>query len=107
MKVPYVAFCALHDDEEQIRENLDKLLPLAGSEQVCILLKTVGIYANTQRLREQMDSYACDELAALWDMHHPFRDFGETPDRTITNLGGYVRHVHLRDSNDDATYNLI
>ena len=54
-----------------------------------------------------MDSYACDELAALWDMHHPFRDFNETPDTTIRNLGGYVKHVHLRDSDDDRSYNLI
>ena len=70
-------------------------------------MKTVGIFADTSRLRTLMDSYACDELAALWDMHHPFRDFKETPDQTIRNLGGYVKHVHLRDSNDDLSYNLI
>ena len=107
MKVPYVAFCALRDDEETIRRNLEKLLVLARAEEVCVLLKTVGIYADTSRLRELMDSYACDELAALWDMHHPCRDFGEVPDTTIRNLGGYVKHVHLRDSNDDLSYNLI
>ena len=107
MKVPYVAFCALRDDEETVRCNLEKLLVLARAEEVCILIKTVGIYANTSRLRELMDSYACDELAALWDMHHPCRDFGEVPDTTIRNLGGYVKHVHLRDSNDDLSYNLI
>ena len=107
MKVPYVAFCALRDDDETVRCNLEKLLVLARAEEVCILVKTVGIYANTSRLRELMDSYACDELAALWDMHHPCRDFGEVPDTTIRNLGGYVKHVHLRDSNDDLSYNLI
>ena len=107
MKVRYVAFCALQDSEEQIRTNLEFILPLARSEGVCILLKTVGIYADTGRLRALMDSYACDELAALWDMHHPYRDFNETPDTTIRNLGGYVKHVHLRDSDDDRSYNLI
>ena len=107
MRVPYVAFCALREDEEKVRENLDSLLKLAETEGVCILLKTVGIYADTERLRKLMDTYAMDELAALWDMHHPFRDYGEHPDKTIRNLGGYVRHVHLRDSNDDLSYNLI
>ena len=107
MKVRYVAFCALHDDEETVRNNLERLLDHARRDEVCILLKTVGIYADTARLRTLMDSYACDELAALWDMHHPFRDFSEIPDATIRNLGGYVKHVHLRDSNDDHTYNLI
>ena len=107
MKVRYIAFCALQDREEQIRVNLDSILTLARSEGVCILMKTVGIYADTGRLRALMDSYACDELAALWDMHHPYRDFSETPDTTIRNLGGYVKHVHLRDSDDDRSYNLI
>ena len=107
MKVPYVSFCALRDDEDTIRCNLDLLLDYARKENVCILLKTVGIYADTGRLRALMDSYACDELASLWDMHHPFRDFGEIPDTTIRNLGAYVKHVHLRDSNDDYSYNLI
>ena len=106
MKVPYIAFCALRDDEDTVHENLKTILEKAG-EDVCVLLKTVGIYADTGRLRTLMDSYACDGLAALWDMHHPYRDFGEAPDKTIRNLGGYVRHVHLRDSDDDLSYNLI
>ena len=106
MKVPYIAFCALHDDEERINTNLKAILEMAGNE-VCILVKTVGIYADTGRLRRLMDSYASDSLAALWDMHHPYRDFGEVPDTTIRNLGGYVKHVHLRDSDEDLSYNLI
>ena len=106
MKVPYIAFCALRDDEDTVNKNLRTILEKTG-EDVCILLKTVGIYADTGRFRTLMDSYACDGLAALWDMHHPYRDFGEVPDKTIRNLGGYVRHVHLRDSDDDLSYNLI
>ena len=100
MKVPYIAFCALHEDEDTVNINIQKILDLA-KDNVCILIKTVGIYADTERLRRLMDSYACDGLAALWDMHHPYRDFGEIPDKTIRNLGGYVKHVHLRDSDDD------
>ncbi len=107
MRIPYVAVCALADAEDLVREQLDQLLPKAAKAGVCLLMKTTGIYADTARLRTMMDAYACDEFAALWDMHHPYRDFGEKPDATIRNLGGYVRHVHLRDSNDDSSYNLI
>ena len=106
MKVPYIAFCALHEDEDTVNSNIRTILGLA-EENVCVLIKTVGIFADTERLRHLMDSYACDGLAALWDMHHPYRDFGEIPDKTIRNLGGYVKHVHLRDSDDDLSYNLI
>ena len=107
MKIPYVAVCALHDDDERIRERLDRLIPQFSEKGICMLIKTVGIFADTGKLRKLMDEYACDELGALWDMHHPYRDFHETPDTTIRNLGGYVHHVHLRDSDDDLNYNLI
>ena len=40
-------------------------------------------------------------------MHCPYRICGESADTTIKNLGGYVRHVHLVDSDDDGTFNLI
>lgn len=107
MQVPYVVACALHDEEEQVRTRLATLLQAAEKEGVTILLKTSGIFSDTARLRALMDDFACDELAALWDMHHPYRDHGETADTTIKNLGAYVRHVHLRDSDDENTYNLI
>ena len=107
MNVPYVAFCAMKDAEDHVRNTLDTLLPDAEEAGVCLLVKTVGIYADTGRLRALLDSYARDGLAALWDMHHPFRDFHEAADQTIRNLGGYVRHVHLRDSDDNMAYNLI
>ncbi len=106
-RVPYIAFSVLTDNEDQLRVNLNQLLPRAAEKKICILLKTVGIYADTKRLRAFLDEYACDDLACLWDIHHPYRDYGESADSTIWNLGGYVRHVHLRDSNDDLSYNLI
>ncbi|MCF0142080.1 MAG: AMP-binding protein, partial [Parasporobacterium sp.] len=105
--VPYVCCCALTDNEDKVKEVLDTLIPFAEEKHVAILLKTSGIYADTARLRELMDSYACDQLAAIWDIHHPFRDNNETPDVTIKNLGAYVKHVHMRDSDSADTYNLI
>ena len=106
-RVPYVVACALQEDEEKVRASLEFLLEKARKLEVTILLKTSGIYANTDRLRKMLDYFACDELAALWDVHHPHRDFGETPDTTIKNLGYYIRHVHLRDSDDAGSYQLV
>ena len=107
MKVPYVCVVALQDNDERIVSALEALLPEAQTRQVTILIKTSGVYADTARLRRLMDDFACDQLAALWDMHHPYRDHNESADTTIRNLGAYVRHVHLRDSDDADTYNLI
>ncbi|MBR3749616.1 MAG: AMP-binding protein, partial [Firmicutes bacterium] len=105
--VESVCLVAIRGNEERVQECLDQILPYAEEKGVIILMKTSGLYADTAKLRELMDSYACDYLAALWDIHHPFRDFGETPAQTIKNLGAYVKHVHLRDSDDKDTYNLI
>ena len=106
-RVPYVSAIAHEDDEALVRERLDQLLPVAEQSGVTLLLKTSGIYADTARLRALMDDYASDYLGALWHMHHPYRDRGESPDATIKNLGAYVKHVHLRDSDDATHYNLV
>ena len=52
-----------------------------------ILIKTCGLFSSTKKLRELLDKFASDQIAVLWDVHHPYRDFGETPAETITNLG--------------------
>ncbi len=106
-EVPYVSVVALQDKEELVRDRLTELLKDAETASVTILVKTSGIFADTARLRAMMDDFACDYLAALWDVQHPYRDCEESADTTIKNLGAYVKHVHLRDSDDKETYNLI
>ena len=107
LKIPLLAFSALTDQEENIRKNISELLGSVEGQEICLLVKTTGIYADTARFRKMLDHFASDQLGALWDMHHPYRDFNETPDTTIRNLGAYVHHVHLRDSDNSREYNLI
>ena len=105
--VPYVVVCALSDNEDSVFSNLEALLPKAESLDVTLLVKTSGIYSDTARLRTMLDRFASDNLAVLWDVHHPYRDKCESADTTIKNLGSYVKHVHLRDSDDTGAYQLI
>ena len=107
MHVPYVSVIAEHDNEDAVRERLAALIPEAEKHNVTIIIKTYGIYSDTARLRSLLDSFACDQLGALWDMHCPYRNNGESADRTIEHLGAYVKHVHLRDSYDDGEYALV
>ena len=107
MDVPFVSAAAMKDDEEAVRNNINEILPLFEEKNVTLLIRTNGIYSNTERLRDLLDSFSNDNLSALWDVHHPYRDCNETPADTIKNLGAYVRHVHMRDSDDKDTYNLI
>ena len=107
MRVPYICVFAKHDALPRVTAALEALIPLAGEKNVTILLKTSGMFSDTARLRDLLNHFACDQLAVLWDVHHPYRDCGETPAQTITNLGAYIKHVHLRDSNDAGAYELI
>jgi len=107
MRSPYVCAYALDNEPETIRENLSELIPFAESNNVVILVKTSNIYADTSLLRKLMDDFASDYLAALWDVYHPYRDFGESPAVSINNLGAYVKHVHFRDSDNQGQYCVI
>ena len=107
MRAPYCAVWASGDDPEKAVNTLAGLIPLAQDLGITLLIKTCGLFSSTERLRALLDDFACDQLAVLWDVHHPYRDCGETPAQTITNLGAYVKHVHLRDSSSAEDYELI
>ena len=107
MRVDYVGIGLENEDEAVIRSAIDELLPYAREKKVILLIETGGVYSDTKKLCELLDEYADDNLAALWDLHHTFRYANEEPKDTIKNLGAYVKHVHLRDSDDKDTFNLI
>ena len=88
------------EKNEQMKNIIAEVLPEAEKKDVTLLIETTGIYTNTNNLRELLDSFACDNLAALWDMYHPYFLNGEDAETTIKNLGAYVRHVHIKDAID-------
>ncbi len=107
MRIDYVGIGFDTEDEELIRKAITELLPIAREAGVTVLVETKGIYSDTKKLCGLLDEFADDNLAALWDLHHTYRFGGEEPKDTIRNLGAYVKHVHLCDSDDKDTYNLI
>ena len=104
---PFVCVKAYTDDDDRVKQVVSQVLDHAEEQDVCLLIKTAGIYANTERLVKVMDVFASDYLGALWDVCYPYRDFNEKPGISIKNLGAYVKHVHMKDMDDDGTYNLV
>lgn len=78
--------------------TLTKLCDHAKDTGVTVLIETSGCYGDTARLRALVTAVDRPELAVLWDVHHPFRFFGESPEDTVRNIGPWVRHVHIKDS---------
>ncbi len=102
-----VCVTAVAGNEEAARASLSAIMPYAEEKKVSVLIETTGIYADTARLRELMDAYASDYLGALWSVRHPYWEFEEKPAITIRNLGAYVKHVHLVDSEADHSPALV
>ncbi|MDD4797160.1 MAG: AMP-binding protein [Eubacteriales bacterium] len=85
-------------DDAQILCALRALAPYAEERGVTLLVETNGVYTDTARLRRLLDDAASDAVAALWDLHHPYRFAGESPEQTVQNLGAYIKYTHIKDS---------
>ncbi|HQM96071.1 MAG TPA: AMP-binding protein [Clostridia bacterium] len=84
--------------DEAVISIITEILPYAEKKHVTLLLETIGIYCDTDRLRKVLEHFASDNLAALWDIHHPYRFHNESPEKTVQNLGAYIKYVHMKDS---------
>ena len=85
-------------DDAFVAEHLKKLGAIAAEKGVTLLVETNGVYSDTKRLKAVLDNVACDAVAALWDMHHPYRNMNESGQQTVDNLGSYIKYVHVKDS---------
>jgi len=85
-------------DDDVILKTIKRLIPIAEKNNVTLLIETNGVYSDTSRLYNLLNLAASDYVAALWDIHHPYRFAGESPGKTVQNLGAYIRYVHVKDS---------
>jgi len=93
--------------EDNVSEFINKVLPIAEENGIVLLVETVGAYADTEKLRELLISFSSDYIAALWDLHYPYRMHGESAEKSVTNLGAYIKHVHIKDSESLDEHSLI
>lgn len=85
-------------NDDVVFEALTKLVPVAEEYNVTLLVETNGVYSDTARLARLLDRIQSRKIAVLWDMHHPYRFYGESPCTTIANLGEYIKFVQVKDS---------
>ncbi len=85
-------------DDELVIGPMKELAPIAEAAGVTLLIETNGVYSHTDRLADVLARIGSDNVAALWDLNHPYRFGGEDPQTTVKNLGAYVKHTHIKDS---------
>jgi len=83
--------------EDAVIASLEKLVPVAEEKGVTLCVETNGIYANSKRL-EKLVSRFDGKVGVIWDIHHPYRFFGESPSDTYAKLKDYIKHIHIKDS---------
>ena len=67
--IPCVGIHTDSDSQASCAERIGLLLERVGSAPVALLVETTGAYADTARLRDLLNRFSDDRLAALWDMH--------------------------------------
>lgn len=84
--------------DEYLKAFLPPLTAFAEENGVTLLMETMGIYSSTARLADFLGNFACDNLSAVWDIHHTYRYAGERADVSVKNLGKHIKHLHIKDS---------
>ena len=104
MGVPYVRVLICGSPEPGAESlascaaSYERLCLYAAKKQVTPLIETNGLLGDSVEMARFLTGIGSENVGVLWDVHHPYRFFKETPERTYENIGKWVRHVHVKDS---------
>ena len=93
-----VPYPSEEEDVEQAARLYRELCRYAEGKGVKVLLETSGALADSRVLAQVMQNTGSPAAGVLWDIHHPYRYFGERPEQTYENIGPWVEHLHVKDS---------
>ena len=82
----------------QIVSALQRLGEYTSGSGVCIVIETHGDFSRSSDLKLILDEVPMPEIGVLWDMHHPYRFFDESPEETMNIIGDRIYHTHIKDS---------
>ena len=86
------------DARAEAAATLDAMARVAAPHGVSVLVETHDDWIATDKLASVLDAAAEPNVGAIWDINHPYRHFGETPEQSWANLGRHVKYVHVKDS---------
>ncbi len=110
LKTPYVRVMAAAPvpkpvgtvDDGYVREHAIRLSHKAKKYGVKLLIETHGVWSDTEKLARLLEAVNSEYVGALWDIHHPYRFKGESPQVTCENLRPWISHTHMKDSQKTA-----
>ena len=92
---------------DSAKDFIEDILALCEKNGVVVLIETSGIFADTTKLCKLLNCFASDYIGADWNMYETYFKSGEDAEFTITNLGAYVKLVHMTDAEKYGVRTLI
>lgn len=83
---------------EQAVKLYTQLCEYAAPKGVVPLIETNSVLSDSTVMKQFMEDCGSENCGVLWDIHHPYRFFGESPEETYANIGKWVRYTHVKDS---------
>ncbi|MEM1997698.1 MAG: sugar phosphate isomerase/epimerase family protein [Candidatus Bathyarchaeia archaeon] len=93
-----------------IAQNLREIGDEAEGYDVTLALETHDDWVDTALCAQLMREVNHKRVRILWDLHHPYRMRGESPEETYRNIGQYTVSIHVKDSiieNNKVKYVLL
>jgi len=75
-----------------------ELCEYGAAKGVQPLMETNGMLGDTKAMMEFMARIPSENKGVLWDIHHPYRYFGESAAESYERIAPLLRHVHVKDS---------
>jgi sugar phosphate isomerase/epimerase len=91
----------LEEAVEVAVETLGQMAEAVG-EGVALAVETHDDWTRSATLAQVLERVDAPNVGALWDLHHPYRMAGESPQETYRNIGRHTIATHLKDSRPTA-----
>lgn len=86
----------------RVADGLHQLGEYGAPKGVTVLIESHGDFVESPTLREVLTRAQSKNVALLWDAHHTYVSGHEQPEKTVVDLGPWIRHTHLKDSVPDS-----
>lgn len=90
------------DALDAARSYMQRVEPILRQAGVKLIIETHDDWTRCEDVLDLLDGTSSDTVGVLWDVHHPYRMFGERPEQTWEKLGSRIEYTHWKDSLPEA-----
>ena len=85
--------------DEAVRISVEAIEQMAAAAApACVVVETHDNWVETAPLAKVLERVKAPNAGVLWDLHHPYRFKGESPQESYDNIGRYTRYTHVKNS---------